>query len=421
VEQPVRSGRSARSRAPGAGAAQAAAGGDADGRVVVVGHGPVALAVARAWPGARLLEDAPPARDAGSTVAAAEPATAPPVSRAERVATTAGEPSAASSGVPSAPSSGEPPPVSDPAAPAAPPSAFETAFAGVDVVVLVALPGEPVPGHGWRERQAALVAHTQRVLAAARAAKVRHVVAVTSAVVHGARPDRPLIHDDEPLQRADEAARDGLVGDLLAVESVLARAARRRAPLLTVLRPAPVVGPGIDTFVTRHFEAPRLLTVRGADRQWQFVHVDDLAAAARLVVERRMAGGYTVGAPDVLTAAQVEAASGMRRIELAAATAFGTAERLHRVGVLPSASGELAFVVYPWTVASDGLTAAGWVPEHSSARCLDVLLEGVQGRLAVAGRRVGARDAAALGAAGAAVALIGTAAIWRQARHRRRR
>jgi hypothetical protein len=72
-------------------------------------------------------------------------------------------------------------------------------------------------------------------------------------------------------------------------------------------------------------------------------------------------------------------------------------------------------------VASDGLTAAGWMPEHSSARCLDVLLEGVQGRLAVAGRRVGARDAAALGAAGAAVALIGTAAIWRQARHRRRR
>jgi hypothetical protein len=61
------------------------------------------------------------------------------------------------------------------------------------------------------------------------------------------------------------------------------------------------------------------------------------------------------------------------------------------------------------------------MPEHSSARCLDVLLEGVQGRLAVAGRRVGARDAAALGAAGAAVALIGTAAIWRQARHRRRR
>jgi nucleoside-diphosphate-sugar epimerase len=369
-------------------------------RVVVVGRGPVAVAVARAWPGSTLLDDV----HADATT---------------RGAPVAGAPSAAPVGAPAdpAPVAGDPSPTGG----SVPPTALEDALAGADVVVLVALPGEPVPGHGWRERQAALVSRTQRLLAAARSAKVRHVVAVTSAVVHGARPDRPLIHDGEPLQRLDDAARDGLVGDLLAVESVLARAARRRSPLLTVLRPAAVVGPGVDTFVTRHFEAPRLLTVRGAAREWQFVHVDDLAAAARLVVERRMSGTFTVGAPDVLTPAQVEGASGMRRIELAAATAFGTAERLHRVGVLPSAPGELAFVVYPWTVASDGLRAAGWVPEHSSAQCLDVLLEGVQGRLAVAGRRVGARDAAALGAAGAAVALIGTAAIWRQARHRRGR
>ncbi|MDM7854181.1 NAD-dependent epimerase/dehydratase family protein [Cellulomonas alba] len=378
--------------------------------MVVVGRGPVAAAVARSWPGSTLLDDAP-AADAtahGARAAGVAPTTA------------AGVPSTTPAGSAAAPRAAGGDPV-----PAAPtpvrPTALEDAFAGADVVVLVALPGEPVRGHGWHERQAALVSRTQRLLAAARSAKVRHVVAVTSAVVHGARPDRPLIHDDEPLQRLDDAARDGLVGDLLAVESVLARAARRRSPLLTVLRPAAVVGRGVDTFVTRHFEAPRLLTVRGAVREWQFVHVDDLAAAARLVVERRMAGTFTVGAPDVLTPTQVEAASGMRRIELAPATAFGTAERLHRVGVLPSASGELAFVVYPWTVASDGLIAAGWAPAHSSAQCLDVLLEGVQGRLAVAGRRVGARDAAALGAAGAAVALIGTAAIWRQARHRRGR
>ena len=49
----------------------------------------------------------------------------------------------------------------------------------------------------------------------------------------------------------------------------------------------------------------------------------------------------------------------MRRIELAAATAFGTAERLHRVGVLPAPASELAFVVYPWTVAADRLRRGG--------------------------------------------------------------
>lgn len=299
----------------------------------------------------------------------------------------------------------------------------EDVLAGATVVVLVAHAGDLGPSStaGRREREAAVVAHTQRVLGAARAVGARHVVAIGSAVVHGAWADRPVIHDADPLPRTDDAARDGLVGDLLAVEAVLDRSRRRRAPLVTVLRPAPLVGPGVDTFVTRHFEAPRLLTVRGAVRQWQFLHVEDLADAARFAVEHRLAGVLTVGAGDVLEPAQVEAAAGMRRVELAAATAFGTAERLHRVGVLPAPASELAFVVYPWTVAADRLRVAGWEPRWSSEACLDVLLEGVQGRLAVAGRRVGTRDAAALGAAGAAVALIGTAAVWRQARVRRRR
>lgn len=298
----------------------------------------------------------------------------------------------------------------------------EDALAGATVVVLVAQPGDLVgsAAKGRREREAEIVAHTQRCLAAAKAVGARHVVVITSAVVYGAWPDRPLVHDADPLPGADEAARDGLVGDLLAVEAVAARGARRTVPLVTVLRPAAVVGTGVDTFVTRHFEAPRLLTVRGATRQWQFLHVDDLAGAARFAVEHGLSGILTAGATDVLEPARVQAAAGMRVIELAAATAFGTAERLHRVGVLPAPASELAFVVYPWTVASDRLRAAGWEPRWSSAACLDVLLEGVQGRLAVAGRRVGTRDAAALGAAGAAVAVIGTAAVWRQARARRR-
>ncbi|MEK8225424.1 hypothetical protein NKG05_03725 [Oerskovia sp. M15] len=103
---------------------------------------------------------------------------------------------------------------------------------------------------------------------------------------------------------------------------------------------------------------------------------------------------------------------------LPAATAFGVAERLHRVGVLPSPASDLAFVVHPWTVAARGLHGAGWVPTSSSAECVDVLMDGIRGRIALGGRRVGGRDAAALGAAGAAVAALGTAAIWRRARRR---
>jgi UDP-glucose 4-epimerase len=311
------------------------------------------------------------------------------------------------------------------------------ALAGAEVVVLVAHAGDlqatwAVPAE---ERRARAVAHAQRTVSAAREARVRHLVAISSAMVHGATPDRATIHDGDPIlghgssggrplrrtgEAPDDGLREGVVGDLLAVEAVLARAARRRLPLVTVLRPAGLVGPGLDTLLTRHFEAPRLLTVRGAERRWQLLHVDDLASAVATVVASGLTGPLTVGASDELTAHEVEAAAGMRRVELAAATAFGTAERLHRVGVLPAPGAELAYAVYPWSVASDGLHAAGWRARRSTAECLDVLLVAVQGRIALAGRRFGARDAAALGAAGAAVALIGTAAVLKQARGRRR-
>ncbi|WP_255491617.1 MULTISPECIES: nucleoside-diphosphate sugar epimerase [unclassified Actinotalea] len=298
------------------------------------------------------------------------------------------------------------------------------AVAGARVVVLVADEADlSAPDRTGRSdpdperRRAEAVALAQRAVAAARTGHVEHVVAVTSAMVHGAAPGRAVITDDEPPSTTPGA---GLVGDLVAVEAVLARAAARRgakAPRIAVLRPAAVVGPGVDTLVTRHFAAPRLLVLRGVERPWQLVHVDDVAAAVEVAVRERWTGAATVAAGPLLSAAEVARRAGMRRIELPAVTAFGTAERLHRVGVLRAPAEELAFTVYPWTVEPARLRAVGWEPVHDAYACLDVLLAGVRGRTVLAGREVGGRHVA-LGAAGAAVALLGTAAAWRQARGR---
>jgi hypothetical protein len=76
-------------------------------------------------------------------------------------------------------------------------------------------------------------------------------------------------------------------------------------------------------------------------------------------------------------------------------------------------------VVHPWVVGSATLRAAGWTARYDNETCLGVLLAEVRGRRALAARRVDRKDAA-VGAAGAAVAIVGTAAVWRQARSRRR-
>jgi hypothetical protein len=65
------------------------------------------------------------------------------------------------------------------------------------------------------------------------------------------------------------------------------------------------------------------------------------------------------------------------------------------------------------------LREAGWKPAFDNETALQVLLDQRGGHHAVAGRRLDKKDAT-ITAAGATVAVIGTAAIVREVRRRRR-
>jgi nucleoside-diphosphate-sugar epimerase len=294
-------------------------------------------------------------------------------------------------------------------------------LAGAEVVVHVAAPDDLASALTGpdRDRRGQTVRAVQAVATAAAAVGADRLVVVSSAMVYGALPDNEVpLPDDAPLRAVPD---DGLVGDLLEVERVLERAPSVHPGLrVAIIRPAALVGPGIDTIVTRHFEAPRLLAVRGAQTRWQFCHVEDLARAVCTAVAAKLDGPLTVGAPGSLDMQQVEVLTGMRKVELPPGLALGTAERLHRVGLLPMPASDLSYVVHPWVVGADRLREAGWQAEHDNTACLTALLGELGGHRAVAGRRVERRDAA-LGAAGAAVALVGTAALVRQARSRQAR
>jgi nucleoside-diphosphate-sugar epimerase len=294
---------------------------------------------------------------------------------------------------------------------------------GVDVVVHADF--DLAPDSDARQRRAFNVRGAQTVLTAAAAGRVGRVVLVTSAMVYGARPDHPVpLPEDAPLA-AD--ADSSVAGDLLEVEH-LARRSPRANPgtAVTVVRPAAVVADRdspMDTLVTRHFEAPRLLTVKGCAPRWQFCHVDDLVSAVEFTVAGNrvgVGGQFAVGCDGWLEHDEVERISGLKSIELPAKLTFGTAQRLHRLGVTPSPAMDLRYVVYPWVVDCAALRKAGWRPKFDNEAALRVLLEARQGRRFVAGRRI-ARKEATITAAGATVAVIGTAAIVRRARRGRRR
>lgn len=269
------------------------------------------------------------------------------------------------------------------------------------------------------QRRARLIREVQTLTTAAAAAGVEHLVVVTSAMVYGARPDNPVpIPEDSPLLADDT---EGIVADLVEVETLLETARAVHPGLhVTSLRPAALVGPGVDTIITRHFEAPRLLTLRDCDPRWQFCHIEDLARAVVTVLHNDLPSVVTVGAWGSLSQAEVEEISGMRHVEVAPAAAQGAAERLHRLGVLPLPASDLAYVSFPWEIAPRQLTDHGWYAAYDNATALSNLLEEVRGHHAVMARRVDRKDAAigAAGAASAAVAAIATAALVRRRRKR---
>ncbi|WP_131105404.1 NAD-dependent epimerase/dehydratase family protein [Ornithinimicrobium sufpigmenti] len=271
-------------------------------------------------------------------------------------------------------------------------------------------------------RRARQIDEVRTLVTAAAAAGVAHLVVVTSTMVFGARRDNPVpLPEDHPGRAAES---EGLVADLVAVEEELRALASVHPGLrTTIVRPAALVGPGVDTMITRHFEAPRLLRLRGTEPLWSFCHVADLGTALLAVAQGDSdpPAQVSVAAGGALTQGQVEELSGIRGIDVAEGTAYAAADRLHRLGVVPVPATDLAYVAHPWVSEPGWLTQAGWRPRYDNAACLAVLLDEVSGNRAVMARRVGARDAvgaAAAGAASAAVAAIATAALMRRRRGR---
>jgi nucleoside-diphosphate-sugar epimerase len=284
---------------------------------------------------------------------------------------------------------------------------------GARVVVHLSAPRDPdLPA---ARRRADTVDGTAALLEAARKAGARRVVLLTSADVLRAAPGQVPVPERGPLRAVDDGS---LVADWLEVERLADHAGRTGLDVV-VLRPAALVGlgPQDDGAVLRSLAAPRLLAVRGVEPLWQLCHADDLVSALTLAVRTSLSGPCAVACEGWLPQSRVEQVAGRRRLELPAAVALSTAERLHRLGVSTGVPSELDGLLAPVVVDPAGLRSAGWSPSWTNEAALAAHLEDVP----PAGAGYDRAGAYAAGAAGATAALVGTAALVRRASRRRRR
>jgi hypothetical protein len=239
--------------------------------------------------------------------------------------------------------------------------------------------------------------------------RLRRLVLCSTAGMYGARPDNPVPMPDASALRGHD---DPELAEHVATER-LAEQARTRGVTVTLLRPAAVVGlPDTpEGPLLRQLAASRLLAVRGVEPLWQLCHLEDLLDVLELGATAEAGGDFGVACEGFLTQLEVERLAGRRRLEVPEAFAVATLERLQRIGVTHASVRELDHLLGPLVLECDGLRAAGWKPRWTNEEALQAHL------LAVAGRSTGA---SAYRAAGATVAVLGTAVLVRQARRRRR-
>jgi nucleoside-diphosphate-sugar epimerase len=287
-------------------------------------------------------------------------------------------------------------------------------FPGVDVVVHLAFQVDPIRDE---ERMRAVnVDGTRNVLEACVATGVRKLVYTSSATVYGAHSDNDFpLTESSPLRANPDFS---YAWHKLETERLIeAFAGDHPEVVATVLRPAIVFGPGVENFISRMLEAPRVTAVKGYEPPLQLVHESDVASAIHVAIGRDLPGPFNVAADGWLAADEVLAISGKKRFELPEAVAFSLAERMWRLGLTTAPPGELHFVMHPWVVDSARLRVAGWAPGHTNADVLRETLEAHRPWLAVGRARV-RKDDLAKGAA-ATLGVVGAMALARRSRKRK--
>jgi nucleoside-diphosphate-sugar epimerase len=267
-----------------------------------------------------------------------------------------------------------------------------------------------------RDPSPANVDRTRRLLAVASGSPVETIVHVSTATVYGAWPDNAVPLTEEAPLRPNPGFMDAV--QRAEAERLFADwAAERPGSAVAVLRPVPILGPGIEGWLVRALGGAGPVRVGDNDPPRQFVHAEDVAAAVVRAGVDRLDGAFNVTPDGWVDGPTVrDLVAGRPPLPLPtrlAAPAASWAWALHLTDVPPEV---LPLVVHPWVIANDRLRAAGWVPRYSNEEAL------VAGRPGSPWREMSPRRRQEVALAGAGLALAGAtgAVVTAAVRHRRR-
>ena len=211
-----------------------------------------------------------------------------------------------------------------------------------------------------RRRESALAGLAEALAACPRA---EHVVLVSSAMVYGAWANNPVPLTEHAALRPEVEfvyARQLGAAEQLVDEWRLSVGGRSA----TVLRPAVTMAADGTSGIARALAAGMGQRAGEADPPAQFLHLDDLADAVVLAVDRRLDGVYNVAPDGWIPGERVRALAGaVPRVKLPDRLSEVVTNVRWRFQRGPIPPGLRSYTRSPWLVANDKLKAEGWRAE----------------------------------------------------------
>jgi UDP-glucose 4-epimerase len=180
------------------------------------------------------------------------------------------------------------------------------ATAKVDTVVHASPTAHPSGPNARPLHKEMNVIGTMQLLAACqRSPVVRKLVVKSTTAVYGAGPRDPAVFTED-MTASSRLPSSGYAQDNAEIEAYVRGFGRRRPDVaVTTLRFTNLIGPTVDTVLTRYFSLPGAVPmVMGRDARLQMLHSEDALAVLHRAVGEDLPGVFNVGADGVLLLSQ---------------------------------------------------------------------------------------------------------------------
>ena len=143
----------------------------------------------------------------------------------------------------------------------------------------------------------------QLFAACQKAPSVRRVVLKSTSEVYGSSAHDPVMFTEDSSSR--RPFRDGFAKDSLDIEGYARGLGRRRPDIaVTILRLANMIGPAMDTTLSRYLAGPLVPTMFGRDARLQLLHEQDALGALERAAMAGKAGTFNIGADGIIMLSQ---------------------------------------------------------------------------------------------------------------------